>query len=75
MSKTWVICTAELPLSSPYTNPEDKSETSKTPHLANFNNLLILEQKTGFINSFTVLANTGNYEYSNIKPHWQYKLV
>ena len=40
----------------PSTDPEDKSET---PHLANFT---ILLTKTGF-KSFTVLANTGNYEY------------
>ena len=32
--KTWVLRTAKLPLSSPDTNPEDKSETSETPYLA-----------------------------------------
>ena len=47
----------------PSTNPEDKSETPKNTIFYKFYNFIELLTKTGFIQSFTVLANTGNYEY------------
>ena len=46
-SKTCVLCTAELPLSSPDTHSEKPGNITKTPFYLNFNSLLT---KTRFIN-------------------------